>query len=95
MSNYYLDGDTVRLVCTFYTWEGKTAFPDEVILTIYDYSWRQVDQIMLSEGNRNTEGEYFYDYVFQNVGTFYYEWKGVYEGNSPNLERDEIEIKRI
>ncbi|MGP4063103.1 hypothetical protein [Halobacillus sp. H74] len=95
MGEYYLDGDTVRLVSTFYDWEDKVVFPDEVILTIFDYSWKQLDQFTLSSANRNTDGEYFYDYIFNGVGKFYYEWKGLIGGSSPNLERNDVKIKRI
>lgn len=95
MSEYYLDGDTVRLMCTFYGWEDEKIYPDEVVLTIYDYSWKQVEQFNLSGANRNTEGDYFFDYVFNGIGKYYYEWKGLIGGSSPNLERDEIHIKRI
>lgn len=92
-SPYYQVGNTVKLKGRFGDFEtlGANVIPDEVNLIIYDYKWEQLDRFVVTD--RDEEGFYFYFYTFDSIGTFYYEWLGVFDG-LPSLERKSVVIKR-
>lgn len=94
---FYLAGNTVRLYGTFYHMENRDDViqPELVNLIIYDYKWDQIESFVVGLDNYNeSTGAYTFDYVFQDVGTFYYEWNGMVDG-MPSIEREKVKIKQF
>ncbi|MGG4508227.1 hypothetical protein ABEP00_19780 [Heyndrickxia sporothermodurans] len=90
-----LQGDTVRLKCHFKTFDGKSVDPVDVKLTIYNSKKEQIEQIPLSDTNKENVGVYFYDYVPAselNGSYFYFEFAGSIQ-DKPILSRGKVEIK--
>ena len=84
-------GDTVRLIVNFRTFDGQAIDPDNVTLTIYDETETQIEQFILDDTNRKDVGIFFYDYVTPDVQQeLIYEFKGVHNHN-PIIVRDSIE----
>ena len=94
MNEYYQAGNTIKLKGRFSDFEDSNLIipPDQVNLKIYNASWKLIDNIQVND--QDQEGYYVYFYVFDEVGTYYYEWFGVFEG-LPSLERKRIKIKRV
>lgn len=91
---YYLRGTAVRLEGYFYDWDDKAVIPSLITLKIYNSIWAQIESISVSPENRAADGAFYYDYVFDDAGTFYYEWVGEIDG-TPSLDRHKIIIKQI
>ncbi|MBE2922658.1 hypothetical protein HPJ93_13030 [Anoxybacillus flavithermus] len=85
-------GDTVRLKCHFKTFDEQLFDPADVKLTIYDSNKQQIEQITLTDTNKDN-GVYFYDYVLpMNQSEIIFEFSGVYN-NKPILVRDSVKIQ--
>lgn len=76
-------GNTVRLIGQFYDWDDNPADPDSVTLIIYDNKRVKIDEVVPL---KIEVGKYFYDYVAEKEGSYYYEFKGVI-GETPSLNR--------
>ena len=88
-----LAGDTVRFRCHFRTFDGQSVNPADVKLTIYDSNKQQIEQIALTDTNKEKVGVYFYDYVLpMNQSEIIFEFSGVYN-NKPILVRDSVKIQ--
>ena len=86
-------GDTVRFRCHFRTFDGQLIDPGDVKLTIYDSNKQQIEQITLTDTNKENVGVYFYDYVLPtNQSEIIFEFSGVYN-NKPILVRDSVKIQ--
>lgn len=87
-------GNTVRLLATFKDWDGVPIDPDIVKVIIYNRQWQQVLDFELGPGNRVETGQYFYDHVPEQAGTFYVEWHGRIDGQ-PSLHRDTLTVRDL
>lgn len=88
---YYQEGNTVKLRGRFGDFEEDiTTYPDEVILKIYDSNWKMIEEYRGITAD--SDGFYSQYHVFDEVGTYYYEWLGMFNG-MPSLERKKILIK--
>ncbi|MGG3892508.1 hypothetical protein [Geobacillus stearothermophilus] len=88
-----LAGDTVRLKCHFKTFDGQSVEPTDIKLTIYDVNKQQIEQIALTDTNKESTGVYFYDYVLpDDKREIIFEFRGLYN-NKPILVRDSIKIQ--
>lgn len=93
MSKNHQYGSTVRLECTFYSYDNQVVNPQSVKLTIYNYKYEIIDTF--SVPTPNEKGMYIYDYVTEErEGRFYYEWHGTYQGN-PYLKRGILQTRFI
>ena len=92
--NEYQAGNTIKLKGRFYDFEDSNIIipPDQVNLKIYSSGWKLLDDIPVND--MDSEGYYVHYHVFDEVGTYYYEWLGLFEGH-PSLERKRIKIKRV
>jgi membrane-bound inhibitor of C-type lysozyme len=81
-------GNTVRLQCIFEDFDGNKINPSNVKITFYDTKYNQLQQSILSTGNRIATGTYVYN--FQTSKTeerrYVYEWYGEING-LPSLKR--------
>ena len=59
----YLIGNTIRFKCVFYDFDKNKVDPSIVKLTIYDGSYKKVDEYILGANNKESKGTYFYDIV--------------------------------
>lgn len=93
-SSYYQKGNTVKFKGRFGDFEevDRVINPDEVYLIIYNNEWEQVHKTSVTEIDQ--DGFYIAYHVFDKLGTFYYEWLGLFNG-LPSLERKQINIKWI
>lgn len=90
-----LKGDTIRLKCQFRTFSGKEIDPTGVKLKIYNSSKNQIEEIILSDTNKEKVGVYFYDYVpDEELNEFIFEFVGTYDDN-PILSRGKVDVKFI
>ncbi|MBE2927396.1 hypothetical protein [Anoxybacillus flavithermus] len=88
-----LAGDTVRLKCHFRTFEGQLVDPVNVKLTIYDANKQQIEQITLTDTNKDN-GVYFYDYVLpDDKQEIIFEFRGLYNNEKPILSRGKVKIQ--
>ena len=85
--NAYLSGNTVRLIAEFKDFDGiltDVMFPK---VTIYDYRYNKISEILLNEDNKLDVGKYFYDFVTDSKPKrIIYEFSGELDG-SPTLDR--------
>lgn len=87
-----LAGDTVRFRCHFKTFDGQLIDPADVKLTIYDVNKQQIEQITLTDTNKDN-GVYFYDYVLPtNQSEIIFEFRGLYN-EKPILSRGKVKIQ--
>ena len=88
-----LAGDTVRFRCHFRTFDGQLIDPADVKLTIYDTNKQQIEQIALTDSDKENIGVYFYDYVLpMNQSEIIFEFSGIYN-NKPILARESLKIE--
>lgn len=86
-ANTYQHGNTVRLDCFFYDFNGKPLAPDLVKLIIYNSNYEILLEEIMNTNNKKGEGEYFYDYITEDKRqVIYYEWYGEINGK-PSLKR--------
>ena len=92
--SYYQVGNTIKLKGRFGDFEDETRLvsPDQVNLKIYNSNWNQIENVEVHD--QDSEGYYTHYYVFDEVGTYYYEWVGLFNGQ-PSLEREKILIKKV
>ena len=87
MSNAYQFGNTVRLDCVFYGFDGERINPDLVKLILYNSRYEILKEEFMKTENQRNIGEYFYDYITEDKRqTLYYEWYGEMNGK-PSLKR--------
>lgn len=90
---YYQEGNTIKLKARFGDFEEEIlAYPDEVHLKIYNSEWDIIKDYLVTD--QEDGGFYIQYHVFDEVGTFYYEWLGLFNG-MPSLERKKIVIKKV
>ncbi|WP_328797233.1 hypothetical protein [Heyndrickxia sporothermodurans] len=83
----------MRLKCHFKTFDGKSVDPVDVKLTIYNSKKEQIEQIPLSDTNKENVGVYFYNYVpASELNEFIFEFAGSYN-SKPILSRGRVEVK--
>lgn len=91
----YQYGNTVRLECVFFDFQGNKVDPQLVKITIYNQRYENIFNETLGINNRKDTGEYFFDYVTENKEQkLYYEWYGEINGK-PSLKRGEFMTKFI
>lgn len=91
-----LKGDTVRLKVNFKTFDGTSVNPTDIKLTIYDSTETQIEQIAITDTNKDSVGVYFYDYVVPDDVSeyFIFEFGGLYNGK-PILSRGKVAVQFI
>lgn len=88
-------GDTVRLKVHFKTFTGQLVDPTDIKLTIYKTDKTQIEQIAISDSDKESVGVYFYDYLpASELNEFIFEFAGSYS-NKPILARGKVEVKFI
>ncbi|WP_026675775.1 hypothetical protein [Fictibacillus gelatini] len=89
-----LKGDTVRLKVHFKTFTGQSVDPTDVKLTIYKSDKTKIEEIPITDSNKENVGVYFYDYIVPDeiLESFIFEFRGLYN-NKPILARDSVQIK--
>jgi hypothetical protein len=88
-----LQGDTVRLKCHFKTFDGQLIDPTDVKLTIYDSNNQQIEQISLTDSDKENVGVFYYDYVLpDDKQEIIFEFRGLYNDN-PILKREKVKIQ--
>ena len=87
-------GDTVRLKVHFRSFNGDSVDPDDITLTIYDKTKKELDTISITDENKTATGQYFYDYIVPDDihEYFIFEFRGLHN-NNPILARDRVSIK--
>lgn len=92
IDNVYQYGNTVRLECTFFDFNGNKVKPDVVNVIIYDYKY---NVLFNGNGIEASLGSYFYDYITEKKEQrLYYEWYGMIN-EKPSLKRGEFMTKFI
>jgi hypothetical protein len=87
-------GNTIRLLATFKDWSGEVIDPDFVQVIVYDRQWQKINEQELGPDNHVETGKYFFNYVPERSGTFYFEWHGRIDGQ-PSLFRDTLIVRDI
>ncbi|WP_210367429.1 hypothetical protein [Bacillus sp. REN3] len=88
-------GDTVRLKVHFKTFTGQSVDPTDIKLTIYKTDKTQIEQIAITDSDKESVGVYFYDYVpADELNEFIFEFVGSYS-NKPILSRGKVAVKFI
>lgn len=92
-NHYYLSGNTVKFEAVFHDFDNSTQvmIPEEARITFYDSLWNQIDSFLVTESG---SGSFEYFYAFDEVGTYFYEWSGLF-GGMKSLYRKKVIIKRI
>lgn len=85
--NFYQHGNTVKLECTFYDFDGQLVDPAAIKVIVYNYKY---EVIFEGTGSRISLGKYFYDYKTESIEQrLFYEWYGEIDG-LPTLKRGEF-----
>ncbi|WP_366162631.1 hypothetical protein ABXS71_06165 [Bacillus infantis] len=88
-----IQGDTVRLKVHFKTFTGQSVDPTDIKLTIYKSDKSQLEQIAITDSDKEKVGVYFYDYnPASELNEFIFEFAGSYN-NKPILNRGKVEVK--
>lgn len=87
--NTVLAGQTVRVINTFYNFEGAQHDPNLVKFKVYDKTYKLIDEHILSDANKLEEGKFFFDYITPQTPNQKYvlEFYGEISGN-PTFERE-------
>jgi len=89
-----LQGDTVRLKVHFKTFSGESVDPTDITLTIFSEDKTQIEQISITDTNKENVGVYFYDYIPDDIQELIFEFRGLF-GDKPILSRGNINTKFI
>lgn len=89
-----LQGDTVRLVVQFKTFEDVPFTPSNITLKIYNNAQRVVKEVTEDELIEEDIGYYFYDYIIPDdlLEYFIYEYRGEYK-DKPILNRGKVKVR--
>ncbi|MBO0962390.1 hypothetical protein J1P26_22060 [Neobacillus sp. MM2021_6] len=84
-------GTAIRAVNTFYNFDGKPQDPQLVKFKVYDRSYKLLEDYILSDANKLSEGKYFYDYATPDepYKSIILEFYGEIAGNK-TIERKQI-----
>ena len=87
-------GDTVRLRVQFKTFTGQLVSPNDIKLTIYDKQNNQIEEIEITDSDKENIGVYFYDYIIPDdiLDYFIFEFGGLHN-NKPILSRGKVNVK--
>lgn len=86
-------GDTVRLKVHFKTFTGESIEPTDIKLTIYDTNKNLIEEIPITDTNKESLGVYFYDYILpDDKPEIVFEFRGL-QNNKPILVRDSVKIQ--
>lgn len=91
---YYQLGNTVRLIAQFKDWDGNPVDPVLIKVVFYDTQFKKISEHSIGPANRLDTGSYYFDYVPDTVGTFFYEWYAEIDG-LPSLKRASLTVRRI
>ncbi|MCC3645825.1 hypothetical protein JGK52_03885 [Cytobacillus oceanisediminis] len=90
-----IQGDTIQLRVNFKSFKGNLIDPDNVKLTIYKSDKTQIEQIAITDSDKESVGVYFYDYTpASELNEFIFEFAGSYN-SKPILARGKVELKFI
>lgn len=85
LDRIYQTGNTVRLTCEFFDFNGEKAVPQIVKVKLYDERYNVKSEI--TNIQEESAGKYFLDYVTEDEGAkIYYEWYAEIDG-TPSLKR--------
>ena len=87
-------GNTIRLTCSFFGFDGKAVNPQIVRVIIYDVLYRKINEYTLDVTNKLRVGDYYFDYVPTKAGKIFYEWYGEIVGK-PAIKRESLEVKFV
>lgn len=88
-------GNAIRLECGFSDFDGSAVDPQLVKVVIYNAKYEALFTKVISDVNKKSVGEYFFDYVTENAGQkYFYEWYGEIDG-TPSLKRGQFATKFI
>jgi hypothetical protein len=83
-------GNTVRLYCKFYDYEGNLINPSFVKITFYDHEYKKTLEQVLDARYRADVGIYFYDFRTEfEEKRYIYEFYGTIAG-LPSIKRDDF-----
>ncbi|WP_312753360.1 hypothetical protein [Rummeliibacillus suwonensis] len=89
------EGDSIRLKVHFKNFDNQSIDPSNITLTIYNLDKTKIEEISITDSNKQNVGVYFYDYTpSSNLSEFVFEFKGYYN-NKPILARDIVKLKFI
>ncbi|EFV79046.1 hypothetical protein HMPREF1013_00675 [Bacillus sp. 2_A_57_CT2] len=90
-----IQGDTIQLRVNFKNFKGELVDPDNVKLTIYKSDKTQIEQIAITDSDKESVGIYFYDYTpASELNEIIFEFAGSYN-SKPILARGKVELKFI
>lgn len=90
-----IQGDTIQLRVNFKNFKGNLIDPENVKLTIYKSDKTQIEQIAITDSDKESVGVYFYDYTpASELNEFIFEFAGSYI-SKPILARGRVELKFI
>lgn len=89
-----LQGDTIRLVVQFKTFDDVSFTPENITLKIYDNAQKVLKEVTEDELIEEEIGHYFYDYIIPDdvLDYFIYEYRGEYKDN-PILNRGKVKVR--
>lgn len=87
-------GDTVRLRVQFKTFTGQLVSPNDIKLTIYDKQNNRIEEIPITDSDKENIGVYFYDYIIPDdiLDYFIFEFGGL-QNDKPILARGKVNVK--
>lgn len=97
MQNTYLCGNTIRIQATFKDFNKQLVDPQITKFIIYDCKYNKLNEYVLSNTNRLSQGIYYYDYITcstENGKKIIYEFYGEI-GGKPSINRGDFTVKFI
>lgn len=88
------EGDTVRLMVNFLTFNGLEVDPENIKLKIFDNEKLFIEEIDINANNKVEQGKYFYDYTPVSNKSFIFEFTGIYNDKTI-LSRGKVDVKFI
>lgn len=86
----YIIGDTIRCTVSFTNFLGQAVDPQLIKFITYDKWYNKLDEVSIGNQNKNSTGNYYYDFVIpSSEGEMYYEWYGEIDGK-PSIDRKKI-----
>lgn len=89
----YQSGNTIRLTCEFFDFDGLKKDPQIIKVKIYDYKYNVISEITNVE--RIDIGKYYLDYIAEGENKkHYYEWYAEIDG-TPSLKRSSFTTRFV
>lgn len=87
----YQQNNTIRFTANFKDWDNVDVDPALIKFILYDSRYNKLDEYSIGQANKLSVGNYYFDFVANDVGNFVYEWYSEI-GGTPSVKRARFSV---